>query len=124
MDELAPGRATRHATSRGGRHPSRDAGQAVLLVVVVVAVCGLLAVGTGRAAEVLIARQQAQSAADASALAALGGGGGVAAAALAESNGATLVSFERITEGPGWSTVRVTVRVRGVEATATATDGP
>ena len=99
-----------------------DKGQAVLLMVAVVASCALLAVAVGSLGVSLRERQQAQTAADA---AALGGvdGGAPAAAAIAEANGAELTSFDRIPSGAGW-TVTVTVSVGEASASARATNGP
>ena len=106
-----------------GEARSRDGGQAVLLMLAVVACCGLLAVAVGRLGAVLRERQQAQTAADAAALAGVEGGRSMAER-LARANAATLVSFARTAaNGGGWSVV-VSVSVNGVTARARATNGP
>ena len=98
--------------------PRRDRGQAVVLMAVVVAFVGLVAVATARAGAVVLDRQRAQTAADAAALAGLHGGR-TKAAALAASNGATLVSF--VVDG---DEVTVVVRHGQAQARARASDGP
>lgn len=101
----------------------RDAGQAVLLTVAVIACCGLLAVAVGTLGVALRERQQAQTAADAAALAGVEGDQ-QRAAALAAANGAVLTEFRRVAiVGGGW-TVHVTVVVGGARASAHATNGP
>jgi len=100
----------------------QDNGQAVLLMVAVVACCGLLAVAVGSLGVALRERQQAQTAADAAALAGVDGGA-PAAAAIAAANGAELTSFDRVPSGDGW-TATVTVSVGDASATARATNGP
>ena len=77
-----------------------DRGQAVLLMLVVVALCGLIAIGVGRLGGVLVDRQQAQTAADAAALAGVDAGR-EGAAVLAARNGGTLVAYEEVDLGGG-----------------------
>ena len=106
-----------------GATSSRDHGQAVLLMLAIVACCGLLAVAVGEVGSVLRERQQAQTAADAAALAGVEGDRSMAER-LATANGAQLVAFARTAAiGGGW-TVDVTVSVNGVTAGARATNGP
>jgi Flp pilus assembly protein TadG len=101
----------------------RDRGQAVLLMVAVVACCGLLALAVGTLGGAVRDRQQAQTAADAAALAGVDGGE-QRAAEIAAANGGVLTNFERIaTAGGGW-TVTAGVSVEGVRASARATNGP
>jgi hypothetical protein len=95
-----------------------DRGQAVLVLAVVVVVVALVAIGFARAADVVLDRQQAQTAADAAALAGLQGGRS-AAARLAAANGAVLVSFVE-----AGSMVTVVVSRGEVRARARASDGP
>lgn len=96
----------------------RDRGSALMLMMVIVALCGLLAVAVADAGVMLVRRQRAQAAADAAALAGttLGRPG---AARLAVANGARLESF--VDDGRG---VLVVVEVAGVRARARATDEP
>jgi hypothetical protein len=101
----------------------RDVGQAVLLMVAVIACCGLLAIGVGTLGVALRDRQQARTAADAAALAGVEGGEREAAA-LAVANGAVLTEFDRVSSTDGGWIVTVTVSVAGVEARARASNGP
>ena len=107
------------------RHPCdmHDGGQAVLLMLAVVACCGLLAVAVGSVGGALRERQQAQTAADAAALAGVEGDRGDAAR-LARTNGGTLVSFTRAPTAEGGWEVAVTVAVGSARASARATNGP
>lgn len=89
-----------------------------MLMLVMVALVGLLAVGVGTIGTVLVDQARAHTAADAAALAGAMGGS-AAAAAVAVADGATLVSFAR--EG---GDVVVVVRVGRSRAGARATDGP
>ncbi|MGE3589836.1 MAG: helicase/secretion neighborhood TadE-like protein [Ilumatobacteraceae bacterium] len=95
-----------------------DRGQAVLMMTVVVVLVALVAIGFAQAADVVLDRQQAQTAADAAALAGVHGGR-AAAARLAAVNGAVLVSFQQ--DG---AAVTVVVSRGPVRARARATDGP
>jgi len=99
----------------------RDRGQAGLVVVMLATALfvslTVAAVGFGGR---LIDRTRAQTAADAAALASLTAGRS-AARALAEVHGATLVMFERSSDG---EQVTVVVRVGAATATAAATDAP
>ena len=97
---------------------SRDHGQAVPVLIGVVAVLAAIALGIGRFGGHLTEAAQARTAADAAALAGVEGGAR-AAAALAAANHATLVSFTA--EGDD---VLVTVTVGQARATARATGGP
>lgn len=89
-----------------------------MLMMVVVAACGLLAVAVGETGAVLVRRQHAQAAADAAALAGTEYGR-AGAERLAAANGATLTAFSVVGDE-----VRVVVVVDGVRAAARATDGP
>lgn len=102
---------------------SRDRGQAVLLMVAVIACCGLLAVAVGTLGGALRERQQARTAADAAALAGVDGGM-QSAERLARSNGGSLVSFSRDALRAGGWVVTVIVRVGAAAASARATNGP
>jgi hypothetical protein len=94
-----------------------DRGQAVLLVLVPLAVAGLLSVGVLRLGAVLVDAAKAQTAADAAALAAtLGGEPAAALAALR--NGGELRSL-RFVDGQ----VLVTVTVHGITRAARAAGG-
>ena len=95
-----------------------DVGQAVLLMVAVVACCGLLAVAVGTLGVALRERQQARTAADAAALAGVEGGE-QRAAALAAANGGVLTDFERVAAGSGW-TVTVSVSPERVAVTSSS----
>jgi hypothetical protein len=99
-------------------HHRRDAGQATLLALGLVAVLAVLAVAVASAGRQLTDAQRASTAADAAALAGTTGGR-PAAARHAAANGATLVSFDRA----GFM-VTVTVRVGDAVITARATNGP
>ena len=98
--------------------PPADRGAAVLLVAVVAALAGLVAVATAELGTAMVERQRAQHAADAAALAAVDGGS-AGAARLAAANGGRLVSFVR-----RGSVVRVVVEVGEARAVAAASDGP
>lgn len=101
---------------------SQDRGQAVLLLLPVVAVAALVAVAVGHAGSQVHDRARAQAAADAAALAGVDGGR-TAAAELAAANGAALTAFTATGAGE-FTTVEVTVRVREAVASARATNGP
>ena len=104
---------------RGRRSPThRDAGQAWLLLLFVIAVIALAIVGVAQLGAQLVHRSQARTAADAAALAGTTGGR-LAAARIAASNGAVLVSFRATGD-----TVVVEVVVAGAHASAAASDGP
>lgn len=96
----------------------RDRGQALVVVLGVVAVAALLVVAVASVGGRLVRRDRAQAAADAVALAAVVEGR-AGAAALAARNGASLVSYQE--DG---DEVTVVVAVDGERATARATDGP
>jgi hypothetical protein len=95
-----------------------DRGQAVVLLVAVVAMASLSVVAVGSFGVRLIDRGRAQTAADAAALAATFGGR-AAAQRLAALNGARLVQYTQVGD-----TFIVMVDVDGEHATARATDGP
>ncbi len=95
-----------------------DSGQAVVLMLAVVAMAALSIVAVGVFGERIVDRGRAQTAADAAALAATVGGRS-AARRLAADNGAHLVSYSEIGD-----VVTVVVDVDGERATARATDGP
>ena len=100
-------------------HPTRsERGQAMVLLLVVVAMAALAVVAVGQFGRRLVDRGRAQIAADAAALAATTGGR-LAAAHLASGNGAVLVSY---VEAHG--AVTVVVEIDGQRAAARATDGP
>jgi hypothetical protein len=96
----------------------RDRGQAVPIVIGVVAVLGAMVVGIGRFAVDLRDAAQARTAADAAALAGVAGGPD-AAREMASANGAALVSINE--DGDD---VIVVVSVGRARASARATDGP
>jgi len=96
----------------------RDQGQALPIVIGVVAVLAVLMVGIGWFGVGLRDAAQARTAADAAALAGVDGGR-TAAASLAGANGGGLVSFSVVGDD-----VIVTVRVGRATATARATNGP
>lgn len=98
--------------------PGNDGGQAVILLLAVVAMAAMTVVGIGRFSERIVDRGRAQTAADAAALAGAAGGRS-AAARLAASNGAELISYAVTGD-----VVAVVVDVDGERATARATDGP
>jgi uncharacterized membrane protein len=100
------------------RTNSRDRGQAVVLMAMVVAFAALVALGVAHVGAVMLQRQQAQTAADAAALAGLHGGR-AAAVQLAAANDAALLSF--VQQG---DTVTVVVASGQVRARASASDGP
>ena len=91
---------------------TRDTGQLLPLVALVIACAGLGIIGLGRLTQEALATSRAATAADAAALAGAHGGPDAARVVAAE-NGARLVSFTRVS-----GDVRVVVR-RG-EATASA----
>jgi hypothetical protein len=95
-----------------------DRGQAVVLLLAVVAMISLAVVAVGVFGARIVDRGRAQTAADAAALAATTGGRS-AAARLAASNGAALISYAEAGD-----VVIVLVDVDGERATARATDGP
>lgn len=97
---------------------NKDRGQALPLVLIVIALTIAVLAAAGVAAQRVSDRNRAQTAADAAALEGVSGGR-AGAATLAAANGATLVSFA--TNGP---VVTVTVVRRGVYSTARATNGP
>lgn len=97
---------------------SDDRGQAVMLLVAVVAMAALSVVAVGMFGERLVDRGRARAAADAAALAGTFGGWS-AAQRLAADNGANLVSYAEVGD-----VVTVVVDVDGERATARATDGP
>ncbi len=90
----------------------------MLLVAVVAALAGLVAVATAELGTAMVERQRAQHAADAAALAAVDGGR-AGASRLAAANSGRLVSFVR-----RGSVVRVVVEVGEARAAAAASDGP
>ena len=95
-----------------------ERGQAVVLLLMVVAMAALAVVGVGEFSGRVIDRSRAQTAADAAALAATAGGP-TAASSLATDNGARLVSYIDVD-----GAITVVVDVDGQRATARATDGP
>jgi len=95
-----------------------DAGQAVVLVLVVAVLVVLCAMAMGRFAARVVAIEQAQVAADAAALAGVAGGES-AAADLAARNGGVLKRFSVVGDD-----VVVTVEVAGARATARADRAP
>lgn len=96
----------------------KERGQAVVLLLAVVAMASLAVVGVGRFSQRIVDRGRAQTAADAAVLAATTGGRS-AAARLAADNGAALISY-----AAAGDVVTVVVEVDGERATARATDGP
>ena len=95
-----------------------DRGQAVVLLLSVVAIASVSVVAVGSFGVRLIDRGRAQTAADAAALAATFGGR-AAAQRRAADNGARLVRYTQVGD-----TFIVVVDVDGQHATAKATDGP
>ena len=95
-----------------------DRGQAVGLLLAVVAMASLGVVAVGSIGVRLVDRGRAQTAADAAALAATFGGR-AAAQRMAAGNGARLVQYAQVGD-----TFVVVVDIDGQHATATATDGP
>lgn len=95
-----------------------DAGQAVPLLLAVVALIAVVMAATAHFGARVVAEEQAQVAADAAALAGLDGGR-PAAERLARANGGALVAF-----AGGDLDVQVTVRVGDATATARATRAP
>ena len=96
----------------------RDHGQAVMLMLSIVALIGLLTVGVAKVGALLVEQSRARTAADAAALAGVSGGPAIAAA-VAAADGATLLSFRREE-----ADVVVVVRVGHTHARARATAGP
>jgi hypothetical protein len=95
-----------------------DKGQAVVLMLAVVALAAISVVAVGAFAGRVVDRGQAQTAADAAALAATSGGRS-AAGRLAAANGATLVGYRQTGD-----VVTVVVEFHHERAVARATDGP
>ena len=101
----------------------RDAGQAAIVLVVVVCVLfATTAAALSTMGSSLVDRTRAQSAADAVALASLGGGRSIALE-LAGRHGATVVSWSSFGDGDG-RVVAVVVRLGDATAAARATDAP
>jgi hypothetical protein len=100
------------------RRCSADAGQAVLLLLIVIALATLTVVAAGRLAGQVATRGRAQIAADAAALAAAVHGR-QAADRLAAANGGRVLAFD-----VSGDVVTVTVGVGGEVATARAAAGP
>ena len=101
----------------------RDAGQATVVGIGIVAVLGALVLGVATLGRYACDAARAQTAADASALAAVTGGRSQAMA-WAAANGAELVALHRADDN-GWSAsvvrvVQVTVRVGTARASARA----
>ena len=96
----------------------KDRGQAVMLVVAVVALLAVLLMGLARFGARVVQIEQAQVAADAAALAGVVQGRS-AAAALAARNGARLVEFRQVGDD-----VIVVVECHGARATSRATRAP
>ena len=98
-----------------------DAGQAAVLLLVIVATVGIaLMSALVEVGAITQQRARAQTAADAAALASLDGGA-PAASTYAAPHGATVVSWTR---GPGPHQVTVVVRLGVATATARATNAP
>ncbi|HEY7627972.1 MAG TPA: pilus assembly protein TadG-related protein [Ilumatobacteraceae bacterium] len=106
------------STSTNTSTDRRDRGQAVMLLLAVVALSALTLVGIGALGRRVVNRTRAQTAADAAALAGTSGGR-EAAVRLAAANGGVLVDYRA--EG---DVVLVTVVVHGERAMARASDGP
>ena len=104
--------------ARPRHRPGTDRGQALPIVIGVVAVLAAFVAGIGWFAIGLRDAAQARTAADAAALAGVEGGSGEAAH-LAAANGGALISFAQ--QGDD---IVVTVRVGRATATARATNGP
>ena len=96
-----------------------DRGNAVLVILAVVALAAACTMALARMAVTAAHRDDAQTAADAAALAATTGGR-AAAERLATANGAVLMEYRRLDE----VTVEVVVRCADVTATARATRAP
>jgi secretion/DNA translocation related TadE-like protein len=99
-----------------------DGGQAVMLLVAVMALVAASMMAMAHFGARVVAREQAQVAADAAALAgvtALDTGARAAASALAARNGGVLVSFRQLGDD-----VVVVVEVGGEQATARASRAP
>jgi nitrous oxide reductase accessory protein NosL len=95
----------------------RQRGQALPLLVVVVALAALVVIGLGRLGGMVVARAEAQTAADAAALAGAVHGR-AAAERLAEANGGRLLAWEA-----AGAEAEVVVSVRGEAARARARRG-
>lgn len=106
----------------GPRVGQRDAGQAIGLILISVALVAACAVGMIAAARHVTDRSRAQSAADAAALAGVDGGRAESMQA-ARRNDATLISFERGGDSTGY-TVTVEVVVGEEHALARASSVP
>jgi len=104
------------------RHPRRrraaDRGQAVPLLLALVAIAAVLMAAAGHLGARVVDRSRAQTAADAAALAGVIGGLD-AAASVAAANGGTVVAYRVLDLD-----LVVTVRVDGEMATARATRAP
>ncbi len=96
-----------------------DRGNAVLVILAVVALAAACTMALARMAVTAAHRDDAQTAADAAALAATTGGR-AAAERLATANGAVLMEYRRLDR----ATVEVVVRCAGATATARATRAP
>ncbi len=96
-----------------------DRGNAVLIVLAVLALTVACCMGLARMAVSAARHDQAQTAADAAALAAVVGGR-AAAGAVAARNGGELVGYRRLDD----VTVEVVVRCGSAQATARATRAP
>lgn len=106
-----------------GKRCRRDVGQAaVVLLVVVCAVCASTIMALSTMGTSLVDRTRAQTAADAVALASLVGGRSFGVE-LAERHGATVESWTLLDSADG-RVVQVVVRVGDATAVARATDGP
>jgi hypothetical protein len=102
---------------RSNRGIVAEEGQAVVGLLLVVAVLGAVLFALGRLGAAVIDTARAEAAADATALAALQAGP-AAAQRVATHNGATLVAVRVV---PGWAQVTVAVGHRRANATAALT---
>lgn len=100
------------------RDPDRDRGQALMLVLAVVALLAVMLMAMARFGARLVDIEQAQVAADAAALAGVVQGES-GAVELAERNGASVVQFRQLGDD-----VIVVVEYRGARATSRATRAP
>ncbi|MBI4933676.1 MAG: hypothetical protein HY828_07350 [Actinobacteria bacterium] len=100
------------------RDPNQDRGQALMLVLAVVALLAVMLMAMARFGARLVDIEQAQVAADSAALAGVVQGES-GAVELAERNGATVVQFRQVGDD-----VIVVVEYRGARATARATRAP
>ena len=98
----------------GGSAAGRERGQAVPLIVMVLAAIAVAVVGTAQVGGRVVDRARAQTAADAAALAGVTGGR-IAADELARRNGGSVVDFHS-----SGQRVQVRVRVGAVLASASA----